>query len=75
MKTKYDIYLRTEGRKKTYLVGLDCNKHSLIEEAKRYFHVDDVRIICTNGWTYRRNLYLYDPKIDRANTCWVAFLK
>lgn len=75
MKTKYDIYLRTEGRKKTYLVAMNCSRNSLIEEAKRYFHVDDVRIICTTGWTYRRNLYLYDPKIDHANTCWVAFLK
>ena len=75
MKTKYDIYLRTEGRKKTYLVAMNCSRNSLIDEARRYFHADATRIICTTGWTYRCNLYLRDPKIDHASVRWVAFLK
>ena len=72
---KYDIYQRTEGKKKTYLVGIGHNRNGLIAEAKRYFHASVEHIICIPAWTFRGELFLTDPKIKGAKMRWTAYLR
>lgn len=75
MNTKYEIYQRTEGKKKTYLVSIGYNRNGLIEEAKRYFHSSKEHIICMPVWTIRGNMYLKDPKIKGTKQRWAAYLR
>ena len=75
MSVKYDIYQRTEGKKKTYLVGIGNNRNALIAEAKRYFHASVEHIICIPAWTFRGELFLKNPKIEGAKVRWTAYLR
>ena len=76
----FEIYQSIEGRKKTYLVstwvrGFCFNRESVINEAKRYFHVSRERIICLRAWIVNDELYLEDPHLRNEKMCWAAYLR
>lgn len=78
MDKDFEVYegLTSQNRKKKYLVAdWSACRIWLINNAKRFFHVSQDKIICLRGWIYKQELYLEDPHKKGAKHCWVAYLR
>ena len=71
----FEIYERTEGRKKTYIV---CHGSYVLElrgYAKRYFKSSSDKIMVRAAWVMNDELYLVYPDNKKAKAVYVAYLK
>ena len=74
----FEIYERTEGRKKTYIVTNISGHHSIYElgkYARRYFKSSSDKIIIKAAWVMNDELYLVYPDNKKAKAVYVAYLK
>lgn len=71
----FEIYERTEGRKKTYIVYYGCYVLDLRRYAKRYFKSSSDKIITRAAWVMNDELYLDCPYNKKAKVVYVAYLK
>ena len=71
----FEIYERTEGRKKTYIVYYGSYVLDLKRYAKRYFKSSSDKIIMKAAWVMNDELYLVYPDNKKAKAVYVAYLK
>lgn len=71
----FEIYERTEGRKKTYIVYYGSHLLELRRYAKRYFKSSSDKIITRAAWVMNDELYLVYPDNKKAKAVYVAYLK
>jgi len=71
----FEIYERTEGRKKTYIVYYGRYVLELIRYAKRYFKSSSDKITVRDAWVINDELYLVYPDNKKAKAVYVAYLK
>lgn len=71
----FEIYERTEGRKKTYIVYYGSYVLDLRRYAKRYFKSSSDKITMKAAWVMNDELYLVYPDNKKAKAVYVAYLK
>lgn len=71
----FEIYERTEGRKKTYIVYYGDYVLELRRYAKRYFKSSSDKIAMKAAWVMNDELYLVYPDNKKAKAVYVAYLK